>query len=67
MVIFDESSWRLVMISERTVVEWGAEIVNRFTNGDVTATFAFFASVVANGTKLPLIVAAKGKIARCHK
>jgi hypothetical protein len=58
---FDESSWRLVIVSERTVAERGAETVNRFINGDVKATFTFFALVVADGTKVLLILVAKGK------
>jgi hypothetical protein len=66
-VHFDKSSWRLVMVSERTVAERGAETVNRFTNGHVKATFTFFASVVADDTKLPPILVAKGKTTRCHK
>jgi hypothetical protein len=33
----------------------------------VKVTFTFFASVVADGTKFPLILAAKGRITRCHK
>jgi hypothetical protein len=41
--------------------------MNRFINGDVKATFTFFASVVADGTKLSLILVTKGKTTRCHK
>jgi hypothetical protein len=67
MVNFGESSWRLVMVSERTVAQRGAETVNWFINGDAKATFTFFASVVADGTKLPLIFVAKGKTTRGHK
>jgi hypothetical protein len=67
MINFDESSWRLVMVSERTIAERGAEIVNQFINGDVKATFTFFASVVADGTKFPPILVVKGKTTRCHK
>jgi hypothetical protein len=67
MVNFGESSWRLVMVSERTIRERGTETVNRFINGDVKAAFTFFASVVADGTKLPLILVAKDKTTSCHK
>jgi hypothetical protein len=34
IVNFDESNWRLAMVSERTIAEQGAETVNRFINGD---------------------------------
>jgi transposase len=67
IVNFDESSWRVVMISGRTVAPRGAETVRRYVNGDVKASFTFFASVLADGTKLPLILLAKGKTERCHK
>jgi hypothetical protein len=66
-VHFDESSWRLVMVSERTAAEGGAETVNQFRNGDVKATFTFFAPVVAGGTKLLPILVPKGKTTCCHK
>jgi hypothetical protein len=67
MVNFDESSWRLVMVSERTVAERSAGTVNRFINGDVKATFAFFALVVADDIKVPSILVTKSKTTRCHK
>jgi hypothetical protein len=46
MVNFDESSWQLVMVSVRTVARRGAKTVNRFINGDMEATFTFFASAL---------------------
>jgi hypothetical protein len=61
LVNFDESSWRLVNAGSRTVAQHGSESVNRFVNGDVKASFMFFASVTASGTKLPLILIAKGR------
>jgi hypothetical protein len=67
IVNFDESSWRLVQTSGRTVAPRGAEVVRRYVNGDVKASFTFFASVRADGTKLPLVLLAKGKTDRCHK
>jgi hypothetical protein len=67
MVNFDESSWRLVMRAERTVAHCGAESVKRYVKGDVKAAFIFFASVVADGPKLPLILITKGKTALCHR
>jgi hypothetical protein len=67
LVDFDESSWRLVITSERTIAERGTEVVNRYVNGDIKPAFTFFASVEADGTKLPLVLAAKGRTSRCHK
>jgi hypothetical protein len=63
LVNFDESSWRFVMTSGRRVAERGAETVKQY----VKACFTFFASILADGTKLPLILLAKGKTQRCHK
>jgi hypothetical protein len=54
LVNFDESSWRLVKTSERTIAERGTEVVNRYVNGDMKAAFTFFASVVADGTKFSI-------------
>jgi hypothetical protein len=65
LVNFDESSWRFVMTSERTIAERGTEVVNRYVNGDMKAAFKFFASVAADGTKLSLV--AKGRTIRCHR
>jgi hypothetical protein len=67
VVNFDESNWRLVMTGNRTVAERGSETVERFVNGDVKAGFTFFASILADGTKLPLILIAKGKTERCRR
>jgi transposase len=67
IVNFDESSWRLVMTSDRTVAQRGAESVRRYVNGDIKATFTFLASIVADGTKLPLTLIAKGKTTRSHR
>jgi hypothetical protein len=67
LVSFDESSWRLVMTSKRTIAERGTEVANRYVNGDMRVAFTFFASVVADGTRLSLVLVAKGRTARCHK
>jgi hypothetical protein len=67
MVNFDESNWRLVKSAERTVAQRDAESVKRCVNGDVKAAFTFFASVVADGTKLSLVLIAKGKNALYHR
>jgi hypothetical protein len=61
LVNFDESSWRLVMMAEKTLAERGTDVVNRYVNGDMRAKFPFFASVVADGTKLLLVLVAKGR------
>jgi transposase len=53
IVNFDESSWRLVMTSGRTVAERGTETVKCDVNGDTKAGFTFFASILADGTKPP--------------
>jgi hypothetical protein len=63
----DESSWRLTMASEKSIAERGAEIIPRFTGADSKACFAFFGTCVADGSKCPLILLAKGKTDRCRK
>jgi hypothetical protein len=55
------------MVSGRTVAWRGAEAVKGYVNGDVKASFTFFASVLADGTKLPLILMAKQKIDQSHQ
>jgi hypothetical protein len=67
VVNFDESNWRLVMTGSCTVAERGSETVEHFVNGHVKAAFTFFASFTADGTKLPLILIAKGKTTKCRK
>jgi hypothetical protein len=42
-------------------------MVNRYVNGDMKAAFTFFASVVADGTKFPLVLVAMGRTTRCHR
>jgi hypothetical protein len=64
---FDECNWYLVMAGEQTVAERGAECVHQDVNGDPKANFTFFATITAEGQKLPLIFIAKGKTIRCHK
>jgi hypothetical protein len=49
------------MISGRTVPTSGAETLRRYVDGDVKASFTNFASMLADGTKLLLILLAKGK------
>jgi hypothetical protein len=67
IVNFDESSWCLVMMSKRTIAERGTEVMNRYVNGNMKAAFTFFASVVADGTNLPLVLVAKGRTTRCYQ
>jgi hypothetical protein len=67
VVNFDESRWRIVMTGSRTVAERGSESVKRFINGDVKASFSFFACVKADGTQLPLWLIAQGRTPRCRR
>jgi hypothetical protein len=67
IVNFDESNWRPVMAGEQIVGERGAEIVHNYTDGGGKANFSFFALICANGTKLPLILIARGKTLRCRQ
>jgi hypothetical protein len=61
IVNFDESFWHPVMASGQVVGERGAEVVQNYTDGDAKASFSFFASICADGTKLPLILIVRGK------
>jgi hypothetical protein len=67
IVNFDESNWLLVMADDETVAIRGAETVSHFCDGDRKANFSFFATITAEGTKLPLILIAKEKTDCCHK
>jgi hypothetical protein len=67
IVNVDESNWRLVMASEQVVGKRGAEVVHNYQDGDPKANFSFFGSICADGTKLPLILIARGKTARSHR
>jgi transposase len=67
IVNFDESNWHLVMADDQTVATRGAETVCHYCNGDPKANFSFFATITADGSKLPLILIAKGTTNRCHK
>jgi hypothetical protein len=63
----DESSWKVAMCSGVTIAPIGAEIVNCYINGCEKADFTFIATIRADGSKLPLVVLAKGITERCHK
>jgi hypothetical protein len=67
IVQFDESSWRLVMVSEQSIAEPGAEVIPRFTGTALYRCFIFFAICAAHGSKFPLILMAKGPTEHCHK
>jgi hypothetical protein len=67
IVNFDKSNWHLVMAGDETVAEREAESVHQYVDGDPKANFSFFATITAEGQKLPLILIAKGKTYRCHK
>jgi hypothetical protein len=62
MVNFDESSWRVVMMGNRTVAGRGNETVSRFVNDDVKASFTFFISMKPDRTKVPLILIANSRM-----
>jgi hypothetical protein len=67
IINFDESSWSLVMVSERLIAERGAEVIPGFTEADSEACFTFFATCAADGSKFPLILMAKRRIGRGYK
>jgi hypothetical protein len=48
------------MLSERSIVEGGAEVIRRFTGADSKACFTFFGTCGAHGSEFALILAAKG-------
>jgi hypothetical protein len=63
---FNESNWHLVMEEDVMLAEQGAETVHNYVDGDSKTNFTFFTTITAEGTKFPLILAAKGKTAGCH-
>jgi hypothetical protein len=54
------------MTGDETIAEQSAETVHQYVDGDRKANFSFFATITAQGTKLPLILLAQGKTQRCH-
>jgi hypothetical protein len=56
-----------MMASEKSIAERGAEIIPRFTEADSKASFTFFATCAADGSKFPLILLVKEQIERCRK
>jgi hypothetical protein len=64
---FDESNWRLVVASEKSSAERGAEVVPRLTGAVSKVSFTFFATCAGDGSKFPLILLAKGKPERCRE
>jgi hypothetical protein len=63
---FNESSRRLVMASEGSIAERGAEVIHRFTGADLKACFTFCATCAADGSKFPLMLVAKRRTGCCH-
>jgi hypothetical protein len=63
----DESNWHLAMASEETAAERGVATLHEHVDGDPESNFPFFATITADGQKLPLILIARGKNVRCHK
>jgi hypothetical protein len=54
------------MCSGVTLTPVGADIVNIYVNGCEKADFTCIAAVQASGTKLPLVMLAKGVTNQCH-
>jgi hypothetical protein len=54
------------MANDQTVAERGAETVHQYVDGDTKANFSFFATITAQGAKLPLILLTQGKTQRCR-
>jgi hypothetical protein len=67
IVNFDESNWHLVMIDDQMVAVRGAETVCHYYKSDAKANFPFFATIIADGSKLPWILIAKRNTDRCHE
>jgi hypothetical protein len=55
------------MAGDETVAEREAEFMNQFVDDDPKANFSFFATITADGGKLPPILMVKGKTIRRHK
>jgi hypothetical protein len=49
-----------------TLAERGAETVHNYVDGDPKTNFTFLATITAEGTKFPLILVIKVKMACCH-
>jgi hypothetical protein len=54
------------MEEDVTLAERGAETVHNYVDGDPKTNFTLFATITAEGTKFPLILAVKSKTTRCH-
>jgi hypothetical protein len=67
---FDHQFWRiqwhLVMADDQTVALRGAETVCHYCEGDAKVNFSFISRITADGSKLLMILIAKGRIDRCH-
>jgi hypothetical protein len=67
IINLDEPNWYLAMADDQTVAVRGAETVCHYCEGHAKTNFSFFGTITADGSKLPLILVAKGKTDRCHK
>jgi hypothetical protein len=67
IVNFDERNWHLMIVGDDVVGEIGSEVVHNYAIGDAKANFTFFVSICADGSRLPLILIARGKTQRCHQ
>jgi hypothetical protein len=63
----DESFWLILYLPGKTVAEAGVETVKVHTEGDPKAGLTLLGTITAAGTKLPLLLVAKGLTSRCHK
>jgi hypothetical protein len=63
----DESFWLILYLPAKTVAATGAETVKVYIDGDPKAGLTLLGTVTAAGTKLPLLLVAKGLTSRCHK
>jgi hypothetical protein len=50
-----------VIADDQTVAVRGEETVRPYCEGDTKANLSFFATITADGSKLPLILIVKGK------
>jgi hypothetical protein len=67
IINFDESNWHLVTSGDEVVDEIGPEVVHNYADGDSKANLTFFASILADGSRLPLSLITRGTTERCHK
>jgi hypothetical protein len=64
---FDEPNWNVVVAGDEVVAERGAESVQNDVDVDAKANFSFFATITAEGERIPFILIVKGKSNLYHK